>query len=256
MNIVAVYNWGKSVDGLSKVLAAALGKTVYEARSRLLVPRGGPSVVGVFQEPEKTEESAAKLRENGFRTVVLCNEEVESDPTRFLVRHFEFTMQSLRAEGRQRQTMNLPYSDIKLILYGSAVTVQTEKELVKERKFSAGRAIMTQGLMLTKRTKREVRTEEQNRERFLYLYSSIQPTVVLRENGLQYNSLGKARQASRAANFSHVLAELRRQSPDAVFDDRLLTRGSQGQILGPLLAPEVHLDIAIALLVKVLQPVS
>lgn len=256
MNIVAINNWGKAVDGLSKVLAAALGKTVYEVRSRLLVPRGGPSVVGVFQEPETAEESAAKLRENGFETVVLRREEVESDHTRFLVRHFEFTTQSLRVEDRQRQTVNLPYGDIQRILYGSAVTVHTEKELVKERKFSAGRAIMTQGLMLTKKTKREVRTEEQDRERFLYLYSQNRPTVVLRENGLRYDALGKALQTSRAANFNHVVSELRRQSPGAVFDDRLLTRGGQAQILGPLLTPEEHLDLAVALLVKVLRMAS
>jgi hypothetical protein len=256
MNIVAVYHWGKAVDELSKALAAALGKTVYEARSRLLVPGEGPSVVAVFPDQEKAEESASKLRGNGFEAVVLRHEEVESDNTRFLARHFEFTVQSLHAEGRQKQTIVLPYGEIKLILYGSAVTVRTEKELVKGRKFSASKAIMTQGLVLTKATKNKVETEEQSRDRFIYLYAPNQPTVVLRENGLLYDSLGKALQSSRAANFNQVVSELRRLCPGAVFDDRLLTRGVQGQILGPLLTPEEHLDIATALLAKVLRPAS
>ncbi len=251
MNVVAVYDWGKDVGGLSIALATALGRTVYEVRSRLLVPRGGPSVVGVFREWKKAEESAAKLRKSGFKTIVLREEEVESDDARFLVRNFEFTMQSLRAGGSRGQTMALPYTEIKWILYGSAVTLHTEKELVKERKFSAGRAIMTQGLMLTKKTKREVRIEERNRERFLYLYAPNRQTVVLREHGLRYDSLGKARHASGAANFNHVISELKRQRPGVPFDDRLLTRGGQGQILGPLLTPEDHLEIAVALLGKV-----
>ncbi|NOY53556.1 MAG: hypothetical protein GXP58_08045 [Deltaproteobacteria bacterium] len=166
------------------------------------------------------------------------------------------TPRSLCAEGRHRQTVDLLYGDVQLILYGSAVTVRTEKEMVKERRFSAGRVIMTQGLMLTKKTRRQVRTEEQDRERFLYLYSKNRPTVVMRENGLQYVSLGKALQVSQAANFNHVVSELRRQIPDAVFDDRLLTRGGQTRILGPLLTPEKHLDVAAALLVKALPMAS
>lgn len=256
MHIVAVYHLGKAVEELSKALAAALGKTVYEARSRLLVPGGGPSVVAVFPEQEKAEGTAAKLRKTGFDAIVLRHEEIESDHTRFLARTSEFNVLSLRAESRQRQNIVLPYGDIRLILYGSAITVHTETKVVKERKFSVGKAIMTQGLLMTKGTKREVRTEEQNRERFLYLYAPNQPTVVLRENALTYDSPGKARQASRAANFNYVVSMLRRQSPGAVFDDRLLTRGVQAQMLGPLLTPEEHLDIAIALLAKILRPIS
>jgi len=252
MNVVAVYHWGEAAEERSKALAEALGQTVYEARSRLLVPAGGPSVVTVLPERGKAEGIAERLRENGFETVVVGEEEIESDPTRFLVRRFAFTESSLDAENRQGQSIMVPYGDIKLILYGSAVTAHMEKKVVKGRKFSVGKAIMTQGLMMTKGTKREVRTEEQTRERFLHLYAPNRPTIILRENGLQYDSLGKDLQASRAANFNHVVSELKRQSPGAVFDDRLLARGFQVQMLGPLLTPEEHLDIATALLAKVL----
>lgn len=255
MNIVAVNNFGKDTDGLSKALAAALGKTLYEARSRLLVPGGGPSVVAVFREAEKAEESAENLRSEGFEAVVLWQEEVETDGKRFLSRSFVFTKESLGLESRQGQHLTLHYHDIRLVLYGSGITVHTENEQVKERTFSLGRAIMTQGLMMTKGTKREVQTVNQIRERFLYLYASPQRTVVLRENALQYDSLGKTLQPSRSANFNYVVAELKRQIPHIMFDDRLLNRSGQVQMLGPLLSPEEHLDIATALLAKVLlQP--
>lgn len=253
MNIVAVYNLDKDGDRLSKDLVAALGKTVYEARSRLRVPQGGPSIVAVFHEPEKAEDSAAKLRTNGFNAVILRHEEIESDKERFLARSFEFTVESLNAKSRQGQNLILPYRDIRHILYGIGFTVHTETETVKERKFSMGKALMTGGLMMTKSKSHEVSTERKDHERFLYIYAPDRQTVVFREYALRYDSLGRALQLSLTANFNHIVAELKRLSPDALFDDRLLTRGNQAQMLGPLFKPEEHLDIATSLLAKVFK---
>jgi len=84
MNIVAIYNLENDEDRLSKALAAALGNTVYEARSRLRVPKGGPSIIAVFQELEKAEDCAVKLRTNGFDALILRHEEIESTKNTFL----------------------------------------------------------------------------------------------------------------------------------------------------------------------------
>lgn len=253
MNIVAVYNLDKDEDTLSKALAEALGKTVYEARARLRAPRDGPSIIAVFQDLEKAEECAARLRTNDFDAVILRHEEIESDKARFIARSFEFTVKSLDSESCQKQNFILPYRDIRIILYGIGITVQKETETVKERKFSMGRALMTSGLVMTRSISHEVRSEEENRERFLYIYAPDRQTVALRENVLQYEALGKALQPSRAANFNYVVAELRKRCPDAVFDDRLLNRGSQAQMLGPSFNPEEHLDLAASLLAKVFK---
>lgn len=251
MNIVAIYNLGKDEERLSKALAAALGKTVYEARSRLRVPKGGPSIIAVFQELEKAGDCAVKLRTNGFDAVILRHEEIESDKERFLARSFEFIGESLNVKSRQGENLILPYRDIRLILYGIGFTVQTETETVKELKFSMGKALMTGGLMMTKSKSHEVISEAKDRERFLYIYAQDRKTVVFREYALQYDSLGKALQLALAANFNHVVAELKRLSPDTMMDDRLLNRVSQTQMLGPLFKPEEHLDIATSLLAKV-----
>jgi len=253
MNIVAIYNLDKDEDRLSKTLAAALGKTVYEARSRLRVPKGGPSIVAVFQEPEKAEDCAAKLRTNGFNAVILRHEEIESGKERFLARSFEFAGESLDVKSRQGQNLILPYSDIRLILYGMGFTVRTETETVKERKFSMGKALMTGGLMMTKSKSHEVSAEKKDHERFLYIYAPGQQTAAFREYALQYDSLVKDIQLSLTANFNYVVAELKRLSPDALFDDRLLNRLNQAQMLGPLFKPEEHLDIAVSLLAKVFK---
>lgn len=253
MNIIAIYNLDKDEERLSEALAAALGNTVYEARSRLRVPKGGPSIVAVFQELAKAEDCAVKLRTNGFDAVILRNEEIESDKERFLARSFEFTGESLNVRSRQGQDLILPYRDIRHILYGIGFTVHTETETVKERKFSMGKALMTGGLMMTKSKSHEVSSEKKDHERFLYIYVPDRQTVVFRESALQYDSLGKALQPSSTANFNHIVAELKRLSPDALFDDRLLNRVSQAQMLGPWFKPEEHLDIATSLLAKVFE---
>jgi hypothetical protein len=65
--------------------------------------------------------------------------------------------------------------------------------------------------------------------------------------------LGAALQQTRQANFSYLLEELRRHRADARYDDRLLTRAGQVQLLGPSLSPEQYLDIATSLLAKLLK---
>jgi hypothetical protein len=53
-------------------------------------------------------------------------------------------------------------------------------------------------------------------------------------------------------NFTYLISELRRRCPDALYDERLLSRAGQVALLGPSLNPEEHLIVATALLRKVL----
>ncbi len=55
-------------------------------------------------------------------------------------------------------------------------------------------------------------------------------------------------QQSRALNLQLLLTELRRLAPQARYDDRLMRRAAQAQLLGPGLSPEEHLGIASGLL--------
>ena len=107
--------------------------------------------------------------------------------------------------------------------------------------------------MITKTTKnvREVTTEA--RQAFVTIYARDSSTFVFRENSLVYDSLGPAVQLTRAANFIYLVAELRRRCPDALYDERLLSRTGQATLLGPSLNPEENLIVATALLSKVLR---
>ncbi|MEK6777610.1 MAG: hypothetical protein AABY87_12155 [bacterium] len=252
MHIVAIHNMIGDKENLAKSLASVLGVTVYETRPRLNVPGGGPSVVASFADLRQAEETAQKLRAAGLTAVVLAPDAMESDASRFAVRRFELTDQGIRAESRQGKSPEVLFRDADLILRGTSIVRQTETETIGKRKLDIGRAVMTSGLSITKTEKSTRETTTESREGFFHLYSKGGPVLVFREFEVLYESLGPAMQPSRAANFIYILNELRRRCPHARYDDRLVNRSGQAQLLGPLLSPEEHLDIAISLLATIL----
>lgn len=254
VNIVAVHNLPPEKEALANPLAEALGKTLYEATARLRGPGTGPLVVATFGDAGAADEAAARLRDAGFDPLVVSSEDLRREGERFGVRRFEFADDVLRLESAQAQGIALPYGDVGLILRGISSTVHSEKESFKEKKLDIGMAIATSGLKFSKTEKktREVITEE--REGFIHLYAGGRPVLLLRESALNYDSLGPARQPTRAANFARVEAELKKHCPAAVHDSRLLNRMEQVQLLGPALDPRNHMHIAIAVLAKSLRP--
>jgi hypothetical protein len=51
-----------------------------------------------------------------------------------------------------------------------------------------------------------------------------------------------------------LISELRRLSPRASYDDRLLKRVGLARLLGPALDPETNLDLAAEILARSLRP--
>jgi hypothetical protein len=253
MHIVAIWNLPENKEALAATLAAALGATVYEALSRLKSPGKGPFVVGVFAAIEPAEELVKKLRAGGFETALLKEDEIETEAAGFAVRKFRFSDDALIVESRKEEGLSIDYSSIDLVLRGTSIAQSTTTETVKEKKFDPGIALLTSGLKMTKTTEKTLESTVQTREGFFYLYAGDQQTLIFREGVLAYDSLGIAMQPTRQANFTYLLEEVRRRSPEAIYDDRLLNRASQVQLLGPSLRPENHINIATSLLAKVLR---
>lgn len=253
MHIVAIHTLPDKKEALAGALSAALECTAYEALSRLRVPGSGPLVVGVSAAIEPAEELTKKLRAKGFDSLLLKENEIESGSARFVVRKFMFGEAALIAGSKLAESLAIDYGSIDLFIRGTSIEEATEKESIKEKKFDAGMALITGGLKMTKTTKKILESATQTRESFLLLYAGEHPTLLFREGALVYDSLGAAMQPTRQANFSHLVEELRRRCPDALYDDRLSTRAGQLQILGPVLSPEEHLDAAISLLAKFLR---
>lgn len=256
MVVVAIHRFSGDEQESTQKLATALGGTVYDARMRLRVPSGGPTVVGVFAQMEAASACAERLRNAGFAILVMKPEDAESDGERFPVRRFLFGEHHLTAESRDGRLIELLYRDVELLLRGSDIVRATETEAVTEKKFSMGRALVSGGLMLTKTQKSVRESTTENRECFFHLYSPSQPPLVFRENSLNFEGLGPDLKPTRGLNFAFVWAELRRRCSAALIDERLFQRLGQVQTLGASLPPEKHLDTAITLLAMSLRGTS
>ncbi len=250
VNLVAIHKRPENKDSLATILSEIIGTTLYEAGSRLRVAGRFPVIVAVYAELASAEETAAKLRAAGFGAVVLRQNEIESEEERFIVRKFFLDDMQLRVESRQEESLVVDYSLIDLILRGTCIKQVTESGIEKERKLSVGRAVISGGLMMTKSIeKRRVDTSE-NREGFLNLYAGMKHVIVFRENSLVYSSLGSMLKPSRSANFTFIAAELKRRCTSAAYNEFLLNKAAQAQMLGPLFNPEEDLDISISLMAK------
>ena len=253
MHVAAIYNLPATKDELANALAGALGATLYEARSRLRAPGKGPLVVSVNAERNVVEDIVKKLKSRGLDAVALYQDEIETIPNHFTARKFILNEDGISVESRGGRRLAMDYSSIDLILRGTCIEVKSEARSVKERKFSLGRAMLSGGIIITKSKKSTHQAETEDREGFFNLYSANGLTLVFRENTVVYDSLGSSLKPSRVENFAYLINELRRRQPGAAFDNRLLRRAEQALLLGPLLSPEKHLDIAIMLLAKTLR---
>ncbi len=238
------------VGEAARALASALDKTAYEVRPSLQVPGGGPAVVAVHAEAETASAVAARLRDSGFASGIVAVR--DPLPDLLVARRFDLGDSALGIESRESPSIAIAWTDVDVLLRGTRMTQVEHTETVRETKLSVGRTLLSDGLVNT-RTETPTRTRTTtDGDEFLLVFAG--PTVVaLREHEMQYQSLGAALQPARSANFRHVLAEVRRQAAHASYDERLMRRATQAQILGPTLSPDDHLDLAAMLVAASLR---
>ena len=147
--------------------------------------------------------------------------------------------------------MELAYREVDLLLRGVRIDERTELKTTEQRKFSAGRALLSGGLILTKKSRKLEQVTSEERDDFLHLYSEGRPPLVFRASAVNYQGLGPALQPSTAANFTYLVGALRRSSSQAVYDERLANRQARARVLGPALTE--NLDVAVSLLAHVLR---
>ena len=194
-------------------LAAVAGISAYEAERHLAA--GAPRVLASFGSPERAQALGSALEAAGFASIVLRDDET---PPRFQVRSFTFEGRSLRVCDRLGAVHCVPFSEVDVLVRGIRTAAGTDE-----------------------------------REPLLEVWAGESPVLVLREGALQYDGLRLERQPTAAANFAWLVNRLRNEAPDAVCDERLNTRAGQLRVLGEVLTPEAHLEVATALVARTLR---
>jgi len=251
MYVVALQFDKHAGDALAVRLAAVLGRTLLEARGRVSAPEGGPAVLATFGAAVAATAYADELRSRGFEVLVLPPEATETEQKRFVVRSFELGPEGLTARSRQGST-EVGWRDVRLLLRGVVRVEHKRTQTVERRELSLGRAVITGGLMVTKPVKTSKTETLVENEGFLHLYPASGRPLVFRQRDLNYAGLGPALQHSVTANFARLVTALRTACPEALYDERLATPPGQARLLGPALAAESHLDVAVSLVSQAL----
>ena len=215
-------------DALERA-AAATGQVRADVQRRLagLLPR----VILVDVDPGVVAKVQARLDAAGFRTLAFEPTKAPGDGKRTVARTLDVAALDLGA--------------ITLIQRGTRVTSTLETVKTKERQFSMGSAILSSGLKMRKTVTKDVTTGAETRDPFLLLSRRDGGAgVVLYESRLDYRFLGAKLGPVAHANFEQTVAEVRRLTPQARFDDRV---GKPGFVTGLPACAADPLDVALHL---------
>ncbi|MEZ4467466.1 MAG: hypothetical protein R3F43_24240 [bacterium] len=201
-------------------------------------------VVASFGDAGEAEALRLVLQKAGFSALVVDS---TAGPPPVAARRVELGSMA-RFTTRAGEVHAVPWGEVRLLLRATGIAVGEETETQTSRSFSAGRALLTGGLLLTKKTTTTTTTSTEAWSSLLVVYPAHGPPIAVSESEVLYDGPGQPTQPTRQATFTHIVERLRAAAPRAVYDDRLMRRAGQLQLLGRTLQPEAHLDVALAVL--------
>lgn len=231
-------------------LAKALECSVHEARQRLVAT---PSVVRRVPDQAKAEALKERLAAEGIAGFLVHPQTEPCIADAVEVRRFAFEADGLRVWDRYDDTRAVSGSDIVLIVRGHETWRAVSETTVKKKKLNAALAVATGGLVSRTSTTKTTRDVQETLAGFVHVYTQHGGALRFEEMALDFRGLDEALEPSRVRNMMRLLERLRATAPRAVFDERLMRRAGQSQLLGPQLPPESHLPEASAVLAVALR---
>jgi hypothetical protein len=170
----------------------------------------------------------------GFVTLVCDPRLAPTDGDRVLGRGLRIEPEQLVVVDGAGGEQEVPWGALDVIQRGVRVTTLATKEKIVERKFDVTRAVLSTGLILTRKEEREVvRTSEASEPFALLQRNDGEQDIILYERRIDYRSLGREMQPSSHANLELVVRRMRAAAPAATHDDRVARPGFIGALPAP-----------------------
>ncbi len=206
-------------------VAALVGLSPAEVRMRLagrlprvLLSRGGAAT-------DDWGDAPAALRAAGFATIVCDPAAAPTDADRVLGRRVDIAADGLLVWDGADACHAVGRADVSLIQSGVRITVQQRQITTEKQRLDPGRAILSGGLILTRKTTTSTTLTNETREAFLLIHRAGDADLILYERRLDYRFLGADMQPSSHANFQRLTARVRAFCPGVAFDDRVAQPG-------------------------------
>lgn len=226
MFVVALLALSTPPDAEATALAADLGLTGYEAGQ--LVRGHLPSILLKTGDRARALDLLGKLRGRGHEAVACDTAAVVAPEAMHELRGFRFEDDALVSLNQNGSSERLPWGELIAIVRAMHRVQGASTEKTRERKFDLGRAVLTQGLSMSKTVIKEAVSEVEQREPVLYLYRHQGPPWLASESRCRYEGLGAALKPGRLENFNTLVRLVRERVPQVPFDERLVHVRSGG----------------------------
>ncbi len=176
------------------------------------------------------EALVAKLAAEGFLAWASAPTQVPTDVRRVIVRSLSWTVDGFMAKDAPGAVHACPFAAVRLIQRGARIHTSTELEKTTQRQLNLGGALLSGGLILTKKVTKTTERTTHAKEPFLLLQRDDgAPDLMIYEHRISYQCLGPEMGPSTLGNLSLLMARLQAQCPQAPLDDRV---GRPGFVAG------------------------
>jgi hypothetical protein len=170
---------------------------------------------------------------------------VPTDGGRVIVRGITWTRDGFLAQDSQGTPHDCPFAVVRLIQRGTRSHSSTEVEKTTTRKLDLGMAVLSGGLIVSKKVTQTTERTTHAKEPFLLVQrDDAHPDLMIYEHRMSYHCLGAEMGPGTLANLALLTAKVTALCPQAPLDDRV---GRPGFVAGlPLMGVDA-LDLGLHL---------
>src|SRR5664279_2474445 len=176
------------------------------------------------------EGLVAKLTAEEFVAWASDPTQIPTDDRRVLVRSLSWTADGFMAQDAQGSVHACPFVAVRLIQRGARIHTSTEVEKTTKRQFNLGGALLSGGLILTKKVTKTTERTIHAKEPFLLLQrDDSAPDLMIYEHRISYQCLGSVMGPSTLGNLGLLITRFQTLCPQTPLDDRV---GRPGFVTG------------------------
>lgn len=147
---------------------------------------------------------------------------VPTDERRISVRGLSWTAEGFLAQDAQGALHPCPFAAVRLLQRGTRTHTTTDIEQTTKRKLDLGRALISGGLMLTKKVTQTTEHTIHAKELFLLVQRGDGfPDLMIYEHRVSYRCLGEQMGHATLKNFALLTTRFQELCPQAPLDDRV-----------------------------------
>lgn len=177
------------------------------------------------------------LAGEGFLAWASDPAQIPTDAGRIIVRGLTWSVDGFLAQDAQGAAHICPFAAVRLLQRGARTHASTQVETTTKRQLNLGRALLSGGMMLTKKVTTTTEHTTHAKEPFLLVQRGDgAPDLMVYEHRMSYQCLGTEMAHATLANLGLLAARFQMQCPQAPLDDRV---GRPGFVAGlPLLGAD------------------